>query len=71
MKYIIKLDNGFYFSDECLGDTYMWQGQKYANFTLKRFAKRYSTRVKAEHTMDRLIRTCANATNAEIEEVEE
>ena len=67
MKYIIKLDDDKYY----FGSEYKLDADKFAITTIiKKSAKRYSTRAKAEHTMNRLIRTCVNATNAEIEEVE-
>lgn len=68
MKYIIKLDDGVYYWG---GKPYSDAGEKWAYVTIKSDAIRYSTRAKAEHTMNRLIRTCVNATNAQIEEVEE
>ena len=67
MKYIIKLHRGAYY----LGCERKIDDEKYAYEVDKKIAKRYSTRAKAEHTMNRLIRTCVNATNAEIEEIEE
>lgn len=67
MKYIIKLDKGCYY----IGSGYKLNGNKHAAITVKNLAKRYSTHAKAEHTKNRLIRTCVNATNAEIEEVDE
>lgn len=67
MKYIINFGYGEYYS----GSDYNFNEGKCAGAVGKSFAKRYNTHAKAEHTMNRLIRTCVNATNAEIEEVEE
>ena len=69
MKYIIKIDQDLFYegSEEKQN---IW-GTKCANGTLKEHAKRYNTRAKAEHTMNRLIRTCVNATNAVVEEIDE
>lgn len=67
MKYIIRIEKGCYY----IGKEYWFEGNKHAAVTTKALAKRYSTHAKAEHTKNRLIRTCVNATNAEIEEIEE
>lgn len=72
MKYIIKLNHEFKIGGEYFdGEVHKLCGDKWASNTIRIFAKRYNTRAKAEHTMNRLIRTCVNATNAEIEEVAE
>lgn len=72
MKYVIKLNygfpsKGFYY----LGSKYLYQGVKIAGEAYKDGAKRYSTYAQAEHMMNELLRTCVNASNAEIEEVED
>ena len=69
MKYIIRIEDGYY--GYYCGFEYKTADKKYAETNSASVAKRFNTRAKAEHTMKRLIRTCVNATNAEIEEIEE
>lgn len=67
MKYVIKIARCGYFNGKYCG----LLGKQYALWTTKKDAERYNTKLKAKLKLNRLKRTCVNATNADVEEIEE
>ena len=66
MKYIIKLDDKWYYED---GERTIID-YKFTYVNLKSFAKRYDTYEEAEDALNILKQTCRDASSAQIEGVE-